>query len=50
MGLNEILFYIWWIFTITVLFFILITIFECFIPKMGDLISKFKNYLKGGIL
>ena len=50
MGLNEILFYIWFVITITILFYAIISIIECFVPKAGDLINKFKNYLKGGVL
>ena len=50
MGLNEILFYIWFVISITTLFYILSLIIEYFIPKAGDLISKFKNYFKGDVL
>jgi len=47
MGRDLILFYVWFIFNITILFCVLIAIFEWFIPKVGSFITKFKN-LKGG--
>ena len=50
MGLNEILFYIWFVISITALFYILSLIIEYFIPKIGNLINKLKNYFKGGVL
>ena len=50
MGIDLILFYVWWIFSITALFYILSLIIEYFIPKAGNLINKFKNYFKGGLL
>ena len=47
--MGLILFYVWWIFSVTVLFCILITIFEWFVPKVGNFIRKLKK-LKGGVL
>jgi len=50
MGIDEVVFYVWFIFSITILFYVLITILELFFPKVESFISKFKNYLtKGGV-
>ena len=50
MGLNTILFYFWFVFTLTVLFCALIWILELVFPKCEEFIKKFKNYFKGGVL
>jgi hypothetical protein len=50
MGKDLILFYVWFIISVTVLFRALLAILELFFPKVESFINKFKNYLKGGVL
>ena len=50
MGINVILFYVWFVFTVTVLFYALIWILELVFPKFEGLIKRFKIYFKGGVL
>jgi len=50
MGISNLLFWIWFIFSITILFCALLAILGLFFPKVESFITKFKNYLKGGVL
>ena len=48
--MGLILFYVWFVFTLTVLFYALIWILELVFPKFEGFIKRFKNYFKGGVL
>jgi len=50
MGIDEVVFYVWFIISVTVLFCALFAILELFFPKVENLISKIKSIFKGGVL